>query len=148
MTEGRKGRPIEILLIEDNPDDVRLTREALKEANVRNTIHVVSDGIKALAFLQHQGKYAQVPTPDLILLDLNLPKKDGRQVLAEIKDIPGLASIPVAVMTTSQDEEDVLRAQNLNAHCYITKPIDYDQFINMVRSLKSFWLTIVEPPLD
>jgi len=140
------GRPIKILLVEDNPGDVRLTQEALKEGKVRNKLHVVEDGVEALAFLRQEGEYADVPRPDLILLDLNLPKKDGREVLAEIKEHPNLRRIPVVVLTVSQAEEDVLRTYDLHANCYITKPVDLDQFIKVVASIEDFWLTIVRLP--
>lgn len=140
------GRAIEILMVEDNPGDVRLTVEALKDGKVRNRLNVVEDGVEALAFLRREGKYAQAPRPDLILLDLNLPKKDGREVLAEVKADPDLRRIPVVVLTTSRAEEDVLRAYDLNANCYITKPVSLDQFIKVVRSIEEFWLTIVKLP--
>ena len=142
------GRPIEILLIEDNPGDVRLTQEALRENKVRNKLHVVEDGVEAMAFLRREGKYADVPRPDLILLDLNLPKKDGREVLAEIKSDEDLGRIPVVVLTTSQAEEDILRAYGLNANCYVTKPVDLDRFFEVVKSIESFWLTIVKLPSE
>ena len=137
---------IEILLVEDNPADVRLTQEALKEAKVRNNLHVVEDGVAAMEFLQREGQYANVGRPDLILLDLNLPKKDGREVLEEIKQDPSLKRIPVVVLTTSQAEEDILRTYDLHANCYVTKPVDLDQFITIVRSIEDFWLTIVKLP--
>jgi len=137
---------VEILLVEDSPGDVRLTKEALREGKVRNTLHVVPDGVEALAFLRHEGRYAAVPRPDVILLDLNLPKKDGREVLAEIKGDDNLRRIPVVILTTSQDERDVLRAYELHANCYITKPVDLDQFIAVIQSIESFWLTIVTLP--
>jgi two-component system, chemotaxis family, response regulator Rcp1 len=141
--------PIEILLIEDNPADVRLTKEAFKEARVRNNIHVVQDGDSALAFVQQQAPYQDAPRPDLILLDLNLPKKDGREVLAEIKADPKIHLIPVVILTTSDDEEDVLRSYNLNANAYLVKPIDVMRFIKMVQSLSDFWLAFVKlPPND
>jgi chemotaxis family two-component system response regulator Rcp1 len=137
---------IEILLVEDNPADVRLTQEALKEAKVRNNLHVVEDGVAAMEFLQRQGEYAKVARPDLILLDLNLPKKDGREVLEEIKQDSSLKRIPVVVLTTSQAEEDILKTYDLHANCYVTKPVDLDQFITIVRSIEDFWLTIVKLP--
>ena len=140
------GRPIEILLVEDNPGDVRLTREALTANKIRNTLHVVADGVQALAFLRKQGKHANAPRPHIILLDLNLPKKDGREVLAEIKGNGDLRRIPVVVLTTSGAEEDILKAYDLNANCYVTKPVNLDSFIKVVRSIESFWLTIVELP--
>ena len=147
MTPMREvGRPIEILLVEDSPGDVRLTREALTANKIRNTLHVVADGVEALAFLRKQGKHANAPRPNLILLDLNLPKKDGREVLAEIKGNGDLRRIPVVVLTTSGAEEDILKAYDLNANCYVTKPVDLDSFIKVVKSIESFWVTIVELP--
>lgn len=140
--------PIEILLIEDNPGDVRLTREVLKDGRIRNTLNVVGDGVEALAFLRRQGEYADRPCQDLILLDLNLPKKDGREVLAEIKADPDLRRIPVVVLTTSSAEIDILAAYDLHANCYITKPVDLDQFVRVVRSIEDFWLSIVRLPRD
>ena len=140
------AEPIEILLVEDNPADVRLTREALKESEVRNNLVVVADGEQALAFLRREGEYADARRPDLILLDLNLPRKDGREVLADVKADPDLRRIPVVVLTTSAGEEDVLSAYDLQAACYITKPVDLDQFINVVRSIEEFWMTTVKLP--
>ncbi len=139
-------KPIEILLVEDNPGDVRLTIEALKEAKVINHLTVLKDGVEALAFLRRQGSYAAAPRPHLIVLDLNLPKKDGREVLADIKADDNLKRIPVVVLTTSQDEQDVLKSYNLHANCYITKPVDLDQFVRVVRSIEDFWLGIVVLP--
>ena len=139
-------RPAEILLVEDNPGDVRLAVEALKEAKVHNNLTAVNDGASALALLRREGKYANAVRPDLILLDLNLPGKDGREVLSEIKADPGLRTIPVVVLTTSQAEEDILRAYNLSANCYITKPVDLDRFAEIVRSIEDFWLSIVKLP--
>jgi chemotaxis family two-component system response regulator Rcp1 len=146
-TPSNRGA-VEILLVEDNPGDVRLTQEALKEAKVRNNLYVVEDGVAAMEFLRRQGPYADSPQPDLILLDLNLPKKDGREVLAEIKQEPNLMRIPVVVLTTSRAEEDVLRSYDLHANCYVTKPVDLDQFITIVKSIEDFWLTIVRLPKD
>jgi CheY-like chemotaxis protein len=140
-------RPIEILLVEDNPGDIRLTVEALKEAKVLNTLTVVKDGVEAMACLRRQGPYAHAARPDLILLDLNLPKKDGREVLAEIKCDETLKPIPVVILTTSQDEQDVLKSYGLHANCYITKPVDLEQFIKVVKSIEDFWLGIVVLPL-
>jgi two-component system, chemotaxis family, response regulator Rcp1 len=140
------GRPVEILLVEDNPGDVRLTIEALKEGKVRNSLSVARDGVEALAFLRRQGSFAGARCPDLILLDLNLPKKDGREVLAEIKEDPALRRIPVVVLSTSKAEEDILRTYDLHANCYITKPVDLEQFIAVVRSIDDFWLTVVRLP--
>jgi chemotaxis family two-component system response regulator Rcp1 len=144
----RTVEPIEILLVEDSPGDADLAREALDGAKVRNTLHVVGDGEEAMAFLRRQGPYANAPRPGVILLDLNLPKKDGREVLAEIKHDPDLKRIPVVVLTISKDEEDVLRSYNLHANCFITKPIDLDQFLKVVHSIEEFWLTIVRLPPD
>ena len=147
MTQGANGwQVIEILLVEDNPGDVDLTKEALQEAKVRNRLHVVEDGAAALDFLYQRGAYAGVPRPDIILLDLNLPKKDGREVLAEVKADAKLADIPVVVLTTSDADEDVLRVYRLRANCYITKPVDFGQFMRVVRSIEDFWLTIVKLP--
>ncbi len=143
--EGRK-HPIEILLVEDNPGDVRLTLEAFKDAKVSNSLSVVQDGEEALAFLNREGKFVQAPRPDLILLDLNLPKKDGREVLQEIKADQNLKRIPVVILTTSQAEEDIFRTYNLHANCFITKPVDFGQFIKVVKSIEEFWLTIVKLP--
>jgi len=138
--------PIEILLVEDNPGDVRLTQEVLNDGKVRNNMHVVKDGVDAISFLQQTGECAGAPRPDIILLDLNLPKKDGREVLAEIKADPDLKNIPVVVLTTSSAEQDIFRSYDLHANCYITKPVDLDQFIRVIRSIEDFWLTIVKLP--
>jgi len=137
---------IQILLVEDNPGDVDLTREALEGAKVHNRLHVVDDGAKAIDFLHRRGEYADSPRPDLILLDLNLPKKDGRQVLTEIKADPELADIPIVVLTTSAADEDILRAYRLHANCYITKPVDFKQFLSVVEAIEDFWLTVVKLP--
>ena len=139
-------RPIEILLVEDNPGDVRLTLEALKEGKVRNRMSVARDGAEAMAFLRREGQYADAPRPDLLLLDLNLPRKDGREVLAEIKADPYLAQIPVVVLTTSRAEQDILKSYELHANCYVTKPVDLDQFIKVVQTIEEFWLSIVTLP--
>ena len=139
-------KPIDILLVEDNPGDVRLTREALKEGKVLNNLHVAQDGIEAVSFLRREGKYASAIRPDIILLDLNLPKKDGREVLADIKSDPDLRRIPVVILTTSKAEEDVIQSYNLHANCFITKPVDLDQFINVVQAVEDFWFTIVKLP--
>ncbi len=139
-------RPIEVLLVEDNPGDIRLTKEALKEAKVLNTLTVVQDGVEALKCLRRQGQYANAKRPDLILLDLNLPKKDGREVLAEIKNDEALKFIPVVILTTSQDEQDVLKSYGLHANCYITKPVELEQFISVVKAIEDFWLGIVILP--
>jgi len=137
---------IEILLVEDNPGDADLAREALENSKVRNTLNVVGDGEAAMAFLRKKGKYAAATRPDLILLDLNLPKKDGREVLAEIKADEHLMRIPVVILTTSKAEEDVLKTYNLHANCYITKPIDLNQFVKVVQAIEEFWFTIVKLP--
>ena len=137
---------IEILLVEDSPGDIRLTQEAFKEGKLVNRLHVVQDGEAAMAFLRREGAYAQAIRPDLILLDLNLPKKDGREVLAEIKADGALRRIPVVVLTTSRAEQDVLKVYDLHANCYITKPVDLDQFLKVVQSVEDFWLTIVRLP--
>ncbi len=146
MNIATLGRPADFLLVEDNPGDVRLTQEALKSHKVQNNLHVVTDGEEAMAFLRKQGKYKDVPRPDIILLDLNLPKKDGREVLAEIKSDPLLKSIPVVIVTSSEAEQDVIKSYNLNANCYVTKPVILDQFIKVVQSINDFWLTIVKLP--
>jgi CheY-like chemotaxis protein len=144
--DGRDGRPVESLLVEDNPGDVRLTREALRDGTVQNNLSVTEDGVEALAFLRRQGKYADAPRPGLILLDLNLPRKDGRQVLAEIKSDPALGTIPVIILTTSANEEDILNAYRLHANAYIQKPVDLDQFLRVVQVLEDFWLTLAMLP--
>ncbi len=146
MSGSSTGRPIEILLVEDNPGDVRITRDALKDGKVLNHLHVVEDGESAMKFLRREAGSADAPRPDLILLDLNLPKKDGREVLREIKEDPDLHDIPIVVLTISRDEEDVGRAYDLNCNCFITKPVDLDQFYRAVRSIKNFWLTVVALP--
>jgi CheY-like chemotaxis protein len=147
MTNGRAAsRPIEVLLVEDNPGDVRLTREALRDGKVHNNLSVTPDGVEALAFLRRQGKYAGVPRPDVILLDLNLPKKDGREVLEEVKADPSLRNIPVVVLTSSDAERDIAQAYALHANAYVTKPVDLDQFITVLRSIEDFWFTIVKLP--
>ena len=140
------GHAVEILLVEDNPGDVALTREALEVARVSNRLHVVDDGIQAIDFLLRRGKYKDVPQPDIILLDLNLPYMDGRQVLSEIKADARLAQIPIVVLITSQADEDILRAYQLHANCYITKPIDFDQFLRIVSAIEEFWLSVVKLP--
>ena len=139
-------KEIEILLVEDNPGDVRLTIEAFKDGKVHNHLSVAGDGVEAMEFLRRQGKFANAPRPDLILLDLNLPRKDGREVLAEVKGDPAFRCIPVVVLTTSQAEEDILKAYNCNANCYITKPVDFEQFIRIIKTIEDFWLTIVKLP--
>ncbi len=143
---GTDAAPLEVLLVEDSPGDVRLTREAFKDAKVHIKLHVASDGTKAMAFLKREGEYADAPRPDLILLDLNLPKKDGRQVLEEIKESPTLKSIPVVILTTSSSEADILRSYMLHANCYITKPVGLEGFLKVVRSIDNFWLSVVKLP--
>ncbi|MBC1216681.1 response regulator [Trichormus variabilis ARAD] len=138
--------PIEVLLVEDNPGDVELTRIALEDSKISVHLSVVEDGVEAMAFLRKQDKYANVPHPDIVLLDFNLPRKDGREVLAEIKTDSYLKRIPVVVLTTSQAEEDILKAYNLAANCYITKPVDFDQFVRIVQSIENFWFAIVKLP--
>jgi CheY-like chemotaxis protein len=148
MTHSTKtsSTPIEVLLVEDSPGDVRLTREALKDAKVHISLHVASDGIEAMAYLQCEGPYVNAIRPDLILLDLNLPRKDGRQVLKEIKESPTLRSIPVVILTTSSSEADILQSYHLHANCYISKPVDLDGFLKVVQSIDSFWLSVVKLP--
>jgi chemotaxis family two-component system response regulator Rcp1 len=137
---------IQVLLVEDNPGDVRLTKEALKEGKLLNQLTVVGDGVEALSFLRKEGIYADALQPELILLDLNLPKKDGREVLAEIKADPNLRRIPVVVLTTSSSEEDILKIYDLHANCYITKPVDLEQFMGVVKSIEDFWVSVVKLP--
>ena len=147
MSEPKGDGTVEILLVEDNPGDVRLTREAWKEARIRNRLHVAEDGVEALAFLRRQGRHADAVRPHLILLDLNLPRKDGREVLADIKNDPDLKHIPVVILSTSKAEQDVLKSYDLHANCYISKPLDMDQFIRVVRAIEEFWLaTVTLPP--
>ena len=138
--------PVEILLVEDNPGDVRLTKEALKEGKVYNNLHWAKDGVEAMEFLRQEGKSAKAPRPDIILLDLNLPKKDGREVLAFIKGDSRFKHIPVVILTTSEAEEDVLKSYELHANCYVTKPVDLEKFIHVVQSIDRFWLTVVTLP--
>jgi chemotaxis family two-component system response regulator Rcp1 len=138
--------PIEILLVEDNPGDARLAKEALKESKLMNNLSFAEDGVEAMNFLYKKGKYSKAPRPDLIILDLNLPKKDGREVLEEIKTNEDLKRIPVVILTISKAEEDILKTYNLHANCFISKPIDLDQFIKVVKSIEDFWLTIVKLP--
>ncbi len=148
MSAQLEGRPIEILLVEDNPGDARLAKEALKEATVCNNLNLVEDGMEAMAYLRHEGKYADKPRPDLILLDLNLPKKNGRQVLAEIKADEQLKRTPVVILTISEDERDILQAYEHHVNCFITKPVNLDQFMEVVKAIEDFWLTIVKLPPD
>jgi two-component system, chemotaxis family, response regulator Rcp1 len=146
INRSTTGRPIDILLVEDNPGDVRLTVEGLKESKVRNNLHVARDGVEAMEFLRREGQHTGAVRPDLILLDLNLPRMDGREVLLEIKSDAKLKTIPVVVLTTSRAEHDVLRSYELQANCYITKPVDLEQFITVVKSIEDFWFTIVTLP--
>jgi CheY-like chemotaxis protein len=147
-TIGTDATPIEVLLIEDSPGDVRLTREAFKDAKVHVNLNVASDGAEAMEFLNREGKHAGAPRPDLILLDLNLPKKDGREVLEEVKESPTLKSIPVVILTTSASDADILRSYRLHANCYITKPVGLDGFLEVVKSIDDFWLTVVKLPSE
>jgi CheY-like chemotaxis protein len=140
------SRPKEILLVEDNPGDIRLTQEALNEGQGGNSLNVVQDGVEAIAFVRREGKYANAPRPDIILLDLNLPKVDGRQVLAQLKEDSDLRRIPVVVLTTSNADQDIIKAYDLHANCYIAKPVALDEFITLVRSIEEFWLTLVKLP--
>jgi CheY-like chemotaxis protein len=146
MSTRTGNRPIEILLVEDNLGDARLTEEALKEGKVRNNLHHAKDGVEAMQFLLREGEHKDKPRPDLVLLDLNLPRKDGREVLADMRKNPDLKTIPVVVLTTSEAEQDVVRTYELCANCYITKPVDLEKFITIVRSIEDFWLTIVRLP--
>jgi CheY-like chemotaxis protein len=149
MSTRPLSRPVEILLVEDNPGDVRLTREALREGKVHNNLYIAKDGVEALAFLRREGaEFADAVRPDLILLDLNLPRKDGREVLEEIKADPSLRHIPVVVLTSSEAEQDIVRAYDLHANCYVSKPVDLDQFITVVQSIENFWFTIVKLPSE
>lgn len=140
------GKPVEILLVEDNPADVRLMKEGLKDAKMRNNLHVVEDGVDAMAYLRREGNYSDAVSPDIILLDLNLPKKSGIEVLQEVKADENLKKIPVVILTTSKAEEDIVKSYNLHANCYITKPVDLDQFMKVVKATEDFWLTIVKLP--
>jgi chemotaxis family two-component system response regulator Rcp1 len=145
---GTNALPIEILLVEDSPGDVLLTREALRDAKIRLNLQVAADGEEAMALLRREGKYATAPRPDLVLLDLNLPKKDGREVLQEIKADANLAIIPVVILTTSASEVDILRSYQLHANCFVTKPVDLEQFLIVVKSIDNFWLTVVKLPIE
>jgi chemotaxis family two-component system response regulator Rcp1 len=146
MNMGFSGKPVEVLLVEDNPGDIRLTQEAFREGKVMNTLHIAMDGVEAMEFVHREGKFADSQRPDLILLDLNLPKKDGREVLEEIKSDDKLKSIPVVILTTSRAEEDIIRTYNSQCNCYITKPIDLKQFLLVVQSIEDFWLSMVKLP--
>ena len=145
---GTNAKAIEILLVEDSPGDVRLTQEAFRDAKVHINLHVASDGARAMAFLKREGQYADVPRPDLVLLDLNLPKKDGREVLEEIKESPTLKSIPVVILTTSSSDTDILRSYRLHANCFITKPVGLEGFLKVVHSIDNFWLSVVKLPRE
>jgi two-component system, chemotaxis family, response regulator Rcp1 len=144
--ETNSYHPIEILLVEDNPGDARLAMEALKDSKLKNNLYIAEDGIEAMDFLNRKGKYSQMPRPDLILLDLNLPKKDGREVLAEVKSNDDFKRIPIVILTISRAEEDIFKTYNLHANCYVTKPLDLEQFMKVVKSIEDFWLTIVKLP--
>ncbi len=146
MTTIDDAKPFEILLAEDNVTDVMLTRKALKNAKIRNRLHVVEDGVEAIEFLRKKGKYREVPTPGLVLLDLNMPRKDGREVLAEVKRDPELKIIPIVVLTTSSNDKDVLEAYGLHANSYILKPVDFDQFCEVIQALDKFWFNVVKLP--
>jgi len=146
MSETSAGHPIEVLLVEDDPGDVLMTREAFEHHKLRNQLHVVPDGVEAISFLRREGKHEGAPRPGLILLDLNLPRKDGREVLEEIKSDETLRSIPVVVLTTSQAEEDILRSYNLHANAYVAKPVDFERFIDVIRQIDDFFVTVVKLP--
>jgi CheY-like chemotaxis protein len=146
MNSVERPDPIEVLLVEDDPGDVLLIREAFQDNKVANRLHVVEDGVEALEFMRRQGRHAEAPRPDLVLLDLNLPRKDGREVLAEVKEDGELRSIPIVVLTTSQAEEDVLRSYELHANAYVTKPVDFDRFIGVVRQIDQFFVSVVKLP--
>jgi two-component system, chemotaxis family, response regulator Rcp1 len=148
MTPAKHGDPITNLLAEDNPADAELTIEAMKETKILNTVYHVRDGVEVLGFLRKQGKYADMPRPDVILLDLNMPRKDGRRTLQEIKEDPDLKRIPVVILTVSDAEDDILKSYNLHANCYVTKPMDLDEFSKVVKGIESFWFTIVKLPPD
>ena len=140
------GIPIEILLVEDDPDDVLLTRKALDEGRMLNNLHVVRDGVEAMEFLYQRGQYSDAPRPGIVLLDLNMPRKDGREVLAEVKSDEHLKSIPIIVLTTSEAEQDILKSYNLHANAYVPKPVDPDEFVRVIRSFDTFWLSVVKLP--
>ena len=146
MSDFNAAKPIDILMVEDNASDARLAEEAFKESKMMNTLHRVKDGVEALAFVRRTDGFAEAPRPDIILLDLNLPKMDGRQVLEELKNDPDLKTIPVVVLTTSEAEQDILKSYELHANCYITKPVDLDKFMGIVKRLEDFWLSIVKLP--
>ncbi len=144
-----QAKPVEILLVEDSPSDAALTKEALENGKITNNLRRVVDGVEAMEYLRRQGKFAKAPRPDLIMLDLNLPRKDGREVLRELKSDPSLRIIPVIVLTTSRADQDILESYHLNANCYITKPVDFQQFIEVIKTIRQFWLSVVTlPPKD
>jgi two-component system, chemotaxis family, response regulator Rcp1 len=145
-TNRGAAKPVEVLLVEDSPGDIRLTQEAFREVNQLVYLHVVNDGVEAMAFLKREGKLAHAPRPDMILLDLNLPRLDGRQVLARIKEDENLRTIPTVILTTSEDQMDILKSYELLANCYLTKPVELNQFENLVKSINEFWLTMVKLP--
>ncbi|AQL41382.1 two-component system response regulator [Halorientalis sp. IM1011] len=145
MTSDRQT-PIEVLLAEDNPGDVKLTQKAFEQGNVMNNLHVVNDGIEAMQYLRQENEYADSPRPDLILLDLNMPRKDGKEVLKDIKDDPELKRIPVVILTSSEAEEDIVSSYDLHANAYLTKPVDFDGFLEVVNTIEDFWLTVVKVP--
>ena len=146
MSENANGRPVEILLAEDNPGDVKLTEKALDKGNVLNNLHVVNDGVEAMTFLRQEGEYESAPRPDLLLLDLNMPRMDGQEVLAEMKADEELRRIPVVVLTSSEAEEDIVDSYDLHANAYLTKPVDFDGFVDIVGSIEEFWLSVVKRP--
>jgi CheY-like chemotaxis protein len=146
MTDGGTTQVVDVLLVEDDPGDVLMTREAFEHFKIHNTLHVVNDGEQALQFLRQTGEYASAPRPGLILLDLNLPRRDGLEVLAELKEDPGLRVIPVVILTTSQAEEDILRSYSLHANAYVSKPVDFERFMEVIRQIDSFFLTVVQLP--
>ena len=146
MTAANQGDPVEILLAEDNPGDVRLTEKALEKGKIVNNLHVVEDGVEAIEFLRQEGEYADVPRPDLMLLDLNMPRMDGQEVLAEMDENPELRRIPVVVLTSSEAEEDIVQSYELNANAYLTKPVDFDGFMDVIESVEEFWLAVVKLP--
>jgi len=146
MSESDSGRPVEILLAEDNPGDVKLTQKALEKGQVLNNLHVVNDGVDAMAYLRREGEYASAPRPDLLLLDLNMPRMDGQEVLAEMKSDEDLRRIPVVVLTSSAAEEDIVESYDLHANAYLTKPVDFDGFVDIVASIEEFWLRVVKRP--
>ena len=148
MIRGLNGRPVEILLVEDNEGDIGLVEEVFEEGRINNNLSVAEDGDEAMMFLRKEGQFANATRPDLILLDLNLPGKDGREVLKEVKEDDNLKKIPIVVLTTSKAEEDILKSYDLHANSYITKPVDFDQFINVIKSIESFWLEVVKLPSE